>query len=127
MAAIFFDDRKTALSQFNRLAAFVAALLLLAACDRAVRAHVDVAYRVEGNPQSALYPVEVRQDNEDVLIRLKNSAPAPEVTSIDPAGHEAAFNFAADGDRLLVPAKFDHLRLRYQGDTVDILRKEAAK
>lgn len=116
------------MTSYNKAHVVASLLLLLTACNKAVTAHAKVTYLVQGNPQSALYPVDVRQTNEDVVIQLKQSAPVPEVTSVDSEGHELAFNFETAGTGLIVPAKFSHLRLRHKGDdTTDIVRQESPK
>ncbi|OWW20416.1 hypothetical protein AYR66_13905 [Noviherbaspirillum denitrificans] len=116
------------MKHFNTLLVGAVALLLVTACDKAVRYHISASYVIKGNPDSALYPLEVKESNEDVLIRLKKAMPVPEVVSLDADGHEVPFYFTMNGDTLLVPAKFDHLQLRYKGsDATDILKKGAAK
>ena len=74
---------------------------------------------------SALYPLVVKREGEDVHIELNQSAPVPEISSIDAMGHAMAFNFTQAGNTLTVPGKFDHLRLRHAGAAViDIFSEE---
>lgn len=117
------------MNNFNKLIIpAAAALLLLAACDRAVNVNKRVPYAIEGDPHSVLYPLEVKRDSEDVRIQLKQFAPVPEVFSVDPSGRTVAFNFTVAGNTLIVPGKFDHLRLRHEGaQAIDIISVETVK
>ncbi|MBC7861160.1 MAG: hypothetical protein H7Z39_20755 [Burkholderiaceae bacterium] len=92
-------------------------LLLLAGCDNAVRAKRHAAFIVRGDAASALYPVAVARDSENVSITLKDAAPTPQVFSIDAAGHATQFNATINGHVLMVPAKFERLELRHAGAT----------
>lgn len=117
-----------ALARPVRLAAIVAILLSLCACDHAVRSHIGTRYIIEGDPQSAIYPKEVEPRDEDVLITLKEGAPRPEVLLIEAGGRETRFPFATEGSMLVVPAKFGRLRLRHESDSpVDVVEQTAAK
>ncbi len=116
-----------ALPNFTRLIILVAMLSLLPACDKAVRSSNAISYIVKGDPHSALYPLEVKRESEDVQIEMKHSAPLPDVFSIDAGGHALVFNFKIEGNKLVVPAKFDHLQLRHgAADKVDIFRETTA-
>jgi hypothetical protein len=117
-----------ALNQFNRLIALGTVMLLLAACDKAVTMHKSVSYLIKGGQTGALYPLDVKEGNEDVRVTLKDSAPVPEIVSIDASGNEVAFNFTIEDHALIMPGKFEHLRLRHEGnESIDIFRKEAVK
>lgn len=99
----------------------------MTACQKAVREHEIFTYKIEGNTDSNLYPLEVSQANEDVLIKLK-TASLPEVFSIDSNGKESKFNFETEGKTLIVPAKFTHIVLRHAGDlTVGIIKEKSSK
>ena len=114
----------------NKIKAFagLAALLLLAACDHAVGVHHPDAYRIEGDKSSAMYPLEVREHSEDVIVQMKPGAPVPKIVFIDPQGVESPYNFRMDGDEITIPDKFAHLSLRASGlPNVEILRNEQAK
>lgn len=115
-----------ALNNFNRLIILAAAALpLLAACDQAVMVSNEPPYIIKGDRHSALYPLLVKRDGEDVRIELNLAAPVPEIFSIDAAGHAIAFNFTKAGNEFIVPGKFEHLRLLHAGAaTVDILGEE---
>lgn len=119
-------SKETALVRPAYLAALVTAMFSLCACDHAVRAHTDTRYLVEGNRESALYPKEVAQRDEDVLITLKPGTPPPEMLLVEADGRETRFPFVTEGDTLIVPGKFGHLRLRHDGDSpVDVVEKTA--
>jgi len=101
--------------------AIVVGSFLCAACDNAVRENTKATYAVVGDKQSILYPVEVRTDSEDVRIQMKESAPTPEIFSLDASGHAEPYLFKAEGNALTVPGKFDHLQLRHPGSqAIDI-------
>jgi hypothetical protein len=123
------DRRENALNHIKRLSILAAAaLLLLAACDNAVNPNKRVPYLIKGDPHSVLYPLDVKRDSEDVRIELKESAPVPEVFSVDASGRAVAFNFTVEGNTLIVPGKFDHLRLRYKGaEAIDIVSEDTVK
>lgn len=107
----------------NKLAVAAIFLLpLLAACDKAVKINDEVvSYVVKGDRHSVLYPFLVQQSGEDVRIQLQEAVPMPEILSIDTSGHAVAFNFTMEGNKLIVPGKFDHLQLRRAGAaTIDI-------
>lgn len=100
----------------------VTTLLLLSACDNAVRANKNVTYTIKGDTQSLIYPLAVKQDSEDVRIQMKQSAPLPEIFSIDAKGNAVAFIYTSEGDAIIVPGKFDHLQLRHAGTKpIDII------
>ena len=106
----------------------VATLFALVACDHAVGVHHPDAYRVEGDKSSAVYPLEVREHSEDVIIQMKPEAPVPKIVFIDAQGVESPYNFRMDGDEITIPDKFAHLSLRASGvPNVEILRNEQAK
>lgn len=115
-----------ALHHFKRLTVLAAAALaLLAACDNAVTVHHGAPYIIKGDRHSALYPLAVKRDGEDVRIELDAAAPVPEVLLIEASGHALAFNFTQAGKTLTVPGKFDHLSLRHAGAaTIDIFSDE---
>ncbi|WP_304770548.1 hypothetical protein [Undibacterium sp.] len=116
------------MNKLNRRIIFMAVFFLLSACERAVNGHKTVSYLIHGEKQGVLYPLEVRQHSEDVLIQLKESAPVPDILSVDAKGRVVPFSFTTEGTMLVVPGKFDHLRLRHDGvGTVDIIRQEIAK
>lgn len=105
-----------------------AGLLLLAGCDNAVRVVPHAAFVVKGDSASALYPVAVARDSEDVSITLKDTAPTPQVFSVDAAGHATQFNATINGHVLLVPGKFERLELRQDGAApVTIIDGDAVK
>jgi len=116
-AALTFQE--TALNSLPKrlILAAGAGLLLLAGCDNAVRSIPHAAFIVKGDTASALYPVTVARDSEDVSITLKDTAPTPQVFSVDPAGHATEFNATINGHVLLVPGKFERLELRHDGAT----------
>lgn len=91
---------------------------MLAACQEAVRAPVDAVYTVKGNKQSLLYPLEVKQNNEDVFIKLQANAPMPKISSFDAAENKIPFNFSLVENTIVVPNKFEHLRLSHGSDDV---------
>jgi len=117
------------LNKFNRLIILgTAAALLLAACDNAVMVNKRVTFKIQGDPHSVLYPLSVTRDGEDVRIQLKENAPLPEIISIDPLAGPEAFNFTRNENTLIVPEKFDHLRLLHAGATpIDILSEATVK
>ena len=109
-------------NNFNRLIIMSATLLGLAACDQAVMANKSARYLIKGDPHSALYPIEVKRDGEDVRIVLHDAAPVPAIFSVDALGRAVAFHFTIKGTALIVPGKFDHLQLRHEGTgAVDIV------
>lgn len=128
-AALTFQE--TALNPSHKrlvLAAAGAGLLLLAGCDNAVRARPHAALTVKGDPASALYPLSVARESEDVNITLKDTAPTPQVFSVDAAGHATLYNATINGHVLVVPAKFERLELRHDGATpVMIIDGDAVK
>ena len=114
-----------ALHHFKRLIILAAAVLPLAACDNAVTVHHDAPYIIKGDRLSALYPLAVQADGEDVHIELNAAAPVPEIFSIEASGQALAFNFTQAGNILTVPGKFDHLSLRHAGAaSIDIFSDE---
>ncbi|HEY8101078.1 MAG TPA: TrbG/VirB9 family P-type conjugative transfer protein [Burkholderiaceae bacterium] len=97
-------------------------LSLLTACDNAVRVKKNVTYSIKGDPQNVIYPLAVKPDSEDVRIQMKESAPIPEIFSIDARENAVAFNFTTEGSTIIVPGKFDHLQLRLKGaKPIDII------
>ena len=105
-----------------------AVLLLMAACQKALKAPVESSYLIKGNKQSRLYPLDVRQHSEDALIELKAGAPLPEIESLDAAGNNIKFNFHIVSNTIVVPGKFEHLHLHYGSDeAVDIFRQDGDK
>ena len=105
--------------------ALISAFFLLAGCQKAVKAPVESLYRIQGSKQSPIYPVDVKQNSEDVLIQLQADAPLPEITSLDLAGNKIPFNFHIVNNTIVVPGKFAHLRLTHATDeTIDILQEE---
>lgn len=105
----------------------LACLLMCAAgCQKAVREHELFTYKIQGDSNSNLYPLEVSEVNEDVVIKLKKNASRPQIFSLDQAGRASEFNFEAEGKTLTVPAKFSHIVLRHAGDSeVGIIREKA--
>ena len=104
---------------------FISAFFLLAGCQKAVKAPIDSVYVIKGNKQSALFPIDVKQNSEDVLIQLKTDAPLPEISSLDLAGNKIPFNFHIVNNTIVVPGKFAHLRLTHAADdAIDILQEE---
>ena len=98
----------------------------LQACQKAVKAPVDAVYVIQGSKQSVLYPVEVKQNSEDFYITLKAGAPLPTISSYDAAENKISFNFTVVENTIVVPGKFEHLRLSHDGDeAIDILRKNS--
>jgi len=96
----------------------------LSGCQKAVKAPQEAAYAIRGDRQSTLYPVEVKQNSEDVFITLKPLAPLPEISSYDRAENKISFNFSLVGNTIVVPGKFEHLRLAQGNDNViDIIRQ----
>ncbi len=71
------------LNHFKRLIILAAAALPLAACDNAVTVHHGASYIIKGDRHSALYPLAVQADGEDVRIELGAAAPVPEVFLIE--------------------------------------------
>lgn len=110
----------------SRILLGAAGLLLLAACDNAVRLHAHAPYLIEGDARGALYPLSVTRDSEDVHIELKNEAPPPEVYTVDHAGHATPYNFTLTGHTLVVPGKFERIQLRHAGaEPVAVVSVEA--
>ena len=110
-----------ALNLLPKLALIAAALCLISACQKAVKAPSESIYRIEGSKQSTLYPLEVKQNGEDVFIQLKPGAPLPEIISLDLVGNKMAFNYHFVNDTIVIPGKFEHIRLLHNGDdTIDI-------
>ena len=102
----------------------IATMTVLVACQKAVKAPVDAVYSIKGNKQSLLYPLEVKQNSEDVFITLPPNAPLPEISSFDAAGNKITFNFSLVENTIVVPGKFEHLRLSHgSDDAIDILRQ----
>ena len=90
-----------------------------------MRKHESVTYQIHGDLSGKLYPIIVEQHSEDVFIILKESAPIPEVFSVDTKGQEKAFLFKIEQNTLIIPGKFDHISLRHVGEkSVDIVRKK---
>lgn len=110
-----------------KIIALACMLAFTSACQKAVREHENFVYKIEGEADSNLYPVEVSQVNEDVLIKLKTATLTPEIFSIDSAGTESKFNFDSEGKTLIVPAKFSHIVLRHAGEPAVGIFKEKAK
>jgi len=101
-------------------------LVLCTACQKAVKAPEEAVYIIKGNQSSALYPIEVKQNNEDVLITLKPHAPLPDIASLDQAENKIEFKFSLIENTIVVPGKFAHLRLTHDKDEpIDILRKDS--
>lgn len=102
------------------------ALVFCTACQKAVKAPEEAVYIIKGNKSSLLYPTEVKQNNEDVLITLKPDAPLPDITSLDKAENKIEFRFSLVQNTIVVPGKFVHLRLSHDKDeSIDILRKDS--
>ena len=98
--------------------------VLCSACQKAVKAPVDAVYIIKGNKQSQLYPLEVKQNSEDVFITLAPGAPLPEISSYDAAGNKIAFNFSVVDNTIVVPGKFERLRLAHgNDDVIEIIHK----
>jgi hypothetical protein len=116
------------LSTACMLAACVLSACMLSACDNAVQANKRMPYAVQGDARSVLYPLSVKRDSEDVHIVLKESAPVPEVFSVDPSGRAEVFNFTIEGHTVTVPGKFDHIQLRHEGAAaIDIVSEDTVK
>ena len=104
--------------------AFAVTILLMVACQKSVHAPTEAVYAIKGNKLSPLYPVEVKQNSEDVFISLKPGAPLPEITSYDIAGNKISFNFSLVENTIVVPGKFQHLQLAHEkDDVIDIIRQ----
>ena len=111
------------MNTFIKFIIFVAAICTLFACEKAVREPENVSFIILGDSHSALYPIEVKQHSEDVFIKMKESAPIPEISSSDGNGNEEVFLFNVEQDRLIIPGKFDRLCLRHTGEkTIEIVR-----
>lgn len=115
------------MNKMLKIISLASMLIFSAGCQKAVREHEIFIYKIDGNTDSNLYPVEVSQVNEDVLIKLKNPTLTPEIFSVDPAGTESKFNFENEGKTLIVPAKFSHIILRHAGERTVGIFKEKAK
>jgi len=97
---------------------------LCVACQKAVKAPQDAVYSIKGSKQSLLFPLEVKQKGEDVFITLAPNAPLPEISSFDSAENKIPFNFSLVENTIVVPEKFEHLRLSHgKDDVIDIYRK----
>ena len=108
----------------SQLLLVLSLLLSATACERAVGIHRPAAFVIAGDKASEIYPLEVREQSEDVVIQMKPGAPTPHIVSIDARGEESAYNFKMEGDQIVVPDKFSHLSLRHPGDSnVEISRK----
>ena len=108
-------------------AILILSLFLLSACQKAVRDHEPLTFTIQGDAGSVLYPLEVVQQNEDVVIQLKPTAPLPTLSSRDSNGKESDYNFKSAGQTLIVPDKFDQLCLRHPGaGTIEIIRKNVS-
>ena len=108
----------------KKLFLLLATASLCVACQKAVKAPVDAVYIIKGNKQSLLYPLEVKQNSEDVFITLAPNAPLPEISSYDAVNNKIAFNFSVVENTIVVPGKFEHLRLTHgNDDVIDIIRK----
>jgi len=115
------------LKKILKIIALACLLACTTACQKAVREHENFIYKIEGNTNSNLYPVEVSQVNEDILIKLKTATVTPEIFSIDSSGAESKFNFDSEGKTLIVPAKFSHIVLRHTGEPAVGIFKEKVK
>jgi hypothetical protein len=103
----------------------MAILWALCGCQKAVKAPQEAAYTIKGDRQSTLYPIKVKQNSEDVFITLKPHAPLPEISSYDRAANKISFNFSLVENTIVVPGKFEHLRLTHANDdVVDIIRQD---
>ena len=112
-----------ALNYLNKLNMLVAASLIsLTACDNAVMVSTNVPYIIKGDSNSVLYPLNVKRNGEDVFIQFKKTSPVTEVFLIDAFNRAIPFNFTISGDTLIVPGKFDHLRLGHgKLEAIDII------
>lgn len=103
----------------------IAAICTLSACEKAVREHETVTYQIQGDLNGNLYPIMVEQHSEDVFITLKESAPIPEVFSVDTKGQEKVFLYKVKQNTLIIPGKFDHISLRHAGEkSIEIIQKK---
>lgn len=90
-----------------------------------MRKHEPVTYLIEGDVNGKLYPIIVEQHSEDVYIKLKESAPIPEVFSVDMKGKEKTYLFTVEQNTLIIPGKFEHLSLRHVGEkSVEIIQEK---
>lgn len=95
-------------------------------CEIAVSPPENSSFNIEGNIKSEIYPVSVKQDGEDLYVQLKDHAPDVEMSSID-LNQTTSFNYKREGDRLIIPGKFKHIRLHSKGsEDIDIVYKMAA-
>jgi len=116
------------LSAFKKTFVLLAIAGSLVACQKAVKAPVDAVYLIKGNKQSMLYPTEVKQNSEDVFITLKPGAPMPEISSFDAAENKIQFNFSLVENTIVVPGKFERLRLSHgSDDAIEILRQNGSR
>ncbi len=108
----------------NKIVMLLASASLCVACQKAVKAPEDAVYSIQGSKQSLLFPLEVKQKGEDVFITLAPNAPLPEISSYDAAENKIPFNFSLVENTIVVPEKFEHLRLSHgKDDVIDIFRK----
>lgn len=90
-----------------------------------MREHETVTYQIQGDLNGNLYPIMVEQHSEDVFITLKESAPIPEVFSVDTKGQEKVFLYEVKQNTLIIPGKFDHISLRHAGEkSIEIIQKK---
>lgn len=109
----------------NKLLIAAGLLLSLTACEKAVGTHHPGRFQIEGDQTSTLYPLEVKEHSEDVIIVMKPEAPIPKIVAIDAQGAESPFNFRMEGEQITIPDKFSHISLRANGAVaVEILRKQ---
>lgn len=105
----------------QKIVVMLVSVVFFSACEGALSPPKNSAFIVKGNINSALYPIEVKQDGEDIYIQLKDFAPEVEISSIN-FNQVTSFNYKRVGDRLIVPAKFSNIRLHHQGsEDVDII------
>jgi hypothetical protein len=111
-------------NRITQLVFVVSVLVLNTACERAVGVHHPAAFVINGDHASEIYPLEVKEQSEDVIIQMKPGAPTPLIIFIDAKGEESRYNFKMEGDQIVIPDKFSRLSLRHAGDSnVEILRK----
>ncbi|CAN5792125.1 hypothetical protein BH11PSE12_BH11PSE12_02100 [soil metagenome] len=104
----------------QKIIIIVFSVVFFSACEAALSPPKNSTFIVKGNINSAIYPIEVKQDGDDIYIQLKDFAPEVEMLSIN-FNQVTSFNYKRVGDRLIVPAKFNNIRLHHQGDDdVDI-------
>ena len=106
----------------------IASMLFLNGCQKAIKAPVDAHYLIQGDVKSTIYPVDVKQNSEDVFIQLQANAPLPTIISIDATGDKIAFNYRVENNKIITPGKFTHLQMHHQHDgVIDIIKQDISQ